>query len=77
MLQNGHRTPVAARVAGIDLPPLSARSCAEENGFVDAVSILGDLPSQGKADANGRIRDLQNSKTSCIAIKQAHLLNTS
>lgn len=76
-LQNGQCTPVAARMAGIDLLPLSARSCAEESGFVDAVPVLGDLPSQGRADANGHVRDLQNSRTSCIAIKRAHSLHTS
>lgn len=45
MLRGGRCAPVAAQTAGIHL---SAGACAEENGLVDAVPVLGDVPSKAK-----------------------------
>lgn len=37
---------MAAQTAGVYLLPLSAHTCAEENGLIDAVPVLGVLPSK-------------------------------
>ena len=48
MLRGGGDTPVAAQTTGIGLPSLSAVTSAEENGLIDAIPVLGDVPSRAK-----------------------------
>lgn len=46
---NDRRTiPEAAQATGTSLLPLSADTCAEENGLIDAIPVLGDVPSKAK-----------------------------
>lgn len=46
-------TPAAARTVGTDATFLSAGSCPEENVLLDAVAVLGDLPSKAKLMSAG------------------------